>query len=64
METLFALVLTSCVMGSNNEFSCEDFQIALTSNNEQCKILKEFEIDKIQEFDTLECKKVTYEVKQ
>lgn len=60
METLFALILTSCVLDVNHEAVCEPFQVELATTHAQCIMYKEAETPFLLEMERLDCDPVTY----
>lgn len=61
METLFALVLTSCLLSDTNNMVCEEFQVELSTTHSLCLEKKKENTPFLLEFDTLDCIPVTYE---
>ncbi|ATI17557.1 hypothetical protein assk_168 [Aeromonas phage Assk] len=61
METLFALILTSCVIDMNNNPVCETFQVELSTTKEICEERKLENMSFLFEEDRLDCELVKYE---
>ncbi|ADQ53384.1 hypothetical protein 65p376 [Aeromonas phage 65] len=60
METLFALVLTSCLFNDKDEVVCEPFQVEIATTLELCEKKKKEETPFLLEMEKLECTPVTY----
>lgn len=59
-ETFFALILTSCILGDDNNMYCEDFQIKTYSSLSMCSVGKAAYVKDLLEFDSIDCYPVTY----
>ncbi|QAY01144.1 hypothetical protein ZPAH1_orf00127 [Aeromonas phage ZPAH1] len=64
METLFALILTSCVISENNTIVCEEFQVELATTKSVCDLKLQQETTKLFELESLRCEKVEYKVEK
>lgn len=61
METLFAIILTSCVLGADNNVYCEPFQIKLYETKSLCESnLPKYRATQ-EEFEKYDCYPVQYE---